>query len=388
VTKILYNVDSKGKTRYVTFHTATRLLGGYEIKRDSGLVGGTNVSQPTITIDKGKAKRTLEQQVQLEFDSLVNKARDKGYKDTVEELTTYKTDANGNKKPQLAKDPRGKLPHTITEEEAREVILSRIQKIIKGKKGYISKKLDGVRMLQGMKSNKINSTSRSGKSYNPITKEIVKDPCIREFFDKYPNYQLDGELYVHGVLLEELSGDARKHEWIESRHAKLQYWIFDIVAEGLTFEERLEILKTIQPKTEKVVIVEHVAVTDNIDIIMAYYDKWIEEGYEGGIWREASSLYKEGKDNRMIKIKLMQDDEFEITGIAEGLRPEDMVFEMKTADGVAFEAKPKGTVEQRLWYLANIKDLIGKFGTVKFFHYSVSGAPNLPSFKSLREDGE
>ena len=142
MTKILYNVDSKGKTRYVTFRTVA-LSDGYEITRDSGLVGGANVPQPTIAINKGKAKRTIEQQVQLEFDSLINKARDKGYKDTIEELLAYKTDSNGNKKPQLAKDPRGKIDNKLSEVEVRDIIISKIAKVIKGFLGYLSKKLDG-----------------------------------------------------------------------------------------------------------------------------------------------------------------------------------------------------------------------------------------------------
>ena len=242
-------------------------------------------------------------------------------------------------------------------------------------------------MTESLVDNKLRATSRGGKSYNVITREMMKDPCIKEFFTKYPNYQLDGEIYRHGMILEDISGSARKKEWDEERHGKLQFWIFDIVADDLTFEERLVILKEIKPQTDKIVIVEHIAV-DDVDVIMAYHDKWVLEGYEGGIWRNAKSLYKAGKDNRMIKVKLMQDAEFEITGISEGLRPEDMVFTLKTEEGVDFEAKPGGTVEKRLWYLANYKDLIGKFATIKFFYISDKGSPNLPIFKCLRDDGE
>ena len=387
MTKVLYNVDSKGKTRYVTFRTVTT-SNGYEIERNSGLTGGANVPQPTITITKGKAKRTIEQQVQLEFDALISKARDKGYKDTIEELGETKTDSNGNKKPMLAKDPRGKIDSKFSEEEARIIILDKISKIIKDKKGYLSKKLDGVRMTESLRDNKLRSTSRGGKSYNVITKEMMKDPCIKEFFDKYPNYQLDGEIYYHGMNLEEISGSARKQEWDEERHGKLQFWVFDILAEGLSFENRLEILRELKPQTDKIVIVEHILV-DDIDTIMAYHDKWIEEGYEGGIWRLADGMYKiGGRDTRMIKVKLMQDAEFEITGISEGLRPEDMVFTLKTKEGLTFEAKPGGTVEQRLWYLEHYKELVGKFATIKFFYISDKGVPNLPIFKCIREDGE
>lgn len=138
----LFNIDSKQKIRQVTFEYV-KTDEGYTINRNSGLVGGATVPQPSLVITKGKASRTLQQQVDLEFNSLISKARDKGYKDSPEELSSVKTDANGNRKPQLAKDPRGKIDPSVTEEEARKIIISRIEKIIKGKKGYMSKKLDG-----------------------------------------------------------------------------------------------------------------------------------------------------------------------------------------------------------------------------------------------------
>ena len=121
----LFNVDSKQKIRQVTFEYK-KTDEGYIIYRNSGLFGGAIVHQPSLIIIKGKASRTLEQQVQLEFNALISKARDKGYKDSTERLSSVKTDGSGKKKPMLAKDPKGK-----------------IETLIKGKKGYASKKLDG-----------------------------------------------------------------------------------------------------------------------------------------------------------------------------------------------------------------------------------------------------
>lgn len=244
-------------------------------------------------------------------------------------------------------------------------------------------------MTNGMKISKaLFTSSRGGKSYDAIASvKMLKDPCIQKFFDKYPNYQLDGEVYVHGKNLEELSGSMRKKVYDEARHGDFQFWIFDIIADGLTFEERLEILKEIVPETNSVVIVEHVLVT-TVEEVMELHDAWVELGFEGGIWRCADSDYKEGKDARMIKVKLMQDDEFEIIGISAGLRDEDMAFILKTEDGHIFEAKPMGSVAKRKEYLDSINELIGKKATIKYFYISEKGVPNLPVFKTIREEGE
>lgn len=89
----------------------------------------------------------------------------------------------------------------------------------------------------------------------------------------------------------------------------------------------------------------------------------------------------------MLKVKMFQDDEFEITGMTDGLREEDFVFNMKTKEGYPFEAKPMGDRALKKWYRENIDKLIGQMGTVKYFGYTATenAVPNLPVFKSLRD---
>ena len=84
-----------------------------------------------------------------------------------------------------------------------------------------------------------------------------------------------------------------------------------------------------------------------------------------------------------MKIKVFQDSEFIITGITEGLRDEDFVFNLVTADGKPFEAKPTGTREERQEYRDNIDNIIGKKGTVKYFGFTPDGIPNLPVFRAV-----
>lgn len=91
----------------------------YVIKRFTGQFGGKITEQPTKIIERGKAKRSVLMQAELEYKSLINKALNKGYKKlseltktpfdeiTGEELdklvSSIKTDMAGNIKPQLAK---------------------------------------------------------------------------------------------------------------------------------------------------------------------------------------------------------------------------------------------------------------------------------------------
>lgn len=65
--------------------------GIYTIKRITGQYQGKMTEQPELIIERGKAKRTPFQQAELEFNSIVNKYIDKGYKKLIS-LTNKKFD--------------------------------------------------------------------------------------------------------------------------------------------------------------------------------------------------------------------------------------------------------------------------------------------------------
>ena len=61
----------------------------FTINRTTGQYQGKLTNQPELTIEKGKAKRSVIEQANLEYDSIVKKYLDKGYK-KLETLTTKK----------------------------------------------------------------------------------------------------------------------------------------------------------------------------------------------------------------------------------------------------------------------------------------------------------
>ena len=112
----LISRDSKGKIRQLNFKLEKTEQDTYIIHRESGLLGGTFIKQPDLEINKGKVKRTIKQQAELEYNSLIKKALDKGYKNIqdlgiailTEEtanlaLPKTNTDQNDIKKPMLCK---------------------------------------------------------------------------------------------------------------------------------------------------------------------------------------------------------------------------------------------------------------------------------------------
>jgi hypothetical protein len=92
-----------------------------------------------------------------------------------------------------------------------------------------------------------------------------------------------------------------------------------------------------------------------------------------------------GRKSTMLKMKEYDEDEFKITGWEEGARDEDFVFVLETKDGKEFEAKPMGDRALKAQYLEDMDNIIGKFGTVKFFAYSDEGKPTQTTFKTIRD---
>lgn len=126
--QILVSRDNNNKCRVVQIEAIFNEEHIYwEIHRYSGLLNGKMTAQPIITIMTGKAKRSLDQQCQLEFNSHVKKYLDKGYKtieslgytslDTFKESNLPKTNTNqdGVVKPMLCKvyDPSDKKSQGI-----------------------------------------------------------------------------------------------------------------------------------------------------------------------------------------------------------------------------------------------------------------------------------
>jgi DNA ligase-1 len=195
-----------------------------------------------------------------------------------------------------------------------------------------------------MKDGIIQTSSRGGQDYNIAAHYIIHDPFVEYVLKNNPNYILDGELYIHGKPLSYISGLCRL-ETLDDRHKDLTFQCYDIVREDLPFNQRLNILHSIEhnrPIDSKLEIVFHSEVQGK-DNIIALHNRYVDLGYEGLVIRDPEQTYKCGaRDKRMLKIKMFQDGEFKIVGITDGLREEDFVFNMETKEGYPFEAKPMG----------------------------------------------
>lgn len=394
----LVSKDAKNKIRVVAMSAGwDDSQHGYVIHRTTYQMGGKHTSQPDIWIYKGKASRTLKEQLNLEYKSNMKKYLDKGYKLLEKTLNQYSEEELHQIIGEVVTDSSGFAKHMLAK-QADKVKDSSIEKV---DTWVVSRKIDGVRCSFYWKDGEVKSASRGGGDYDPSTYQIREHPALIKLLSENPGWILDGELYKHGKSLQQISGAARMEktaggcDWLE-------YYIYDVMIPDAPFEDRLKCLNDItellnlsfNPEREweedelRVQIVPHVLVTgkNKKEQIMELHNQYVAEGWEGCVARDASKPYKYGgRGMEMVKFKMYQDAEFEITGISEGLRPEDMCFTLVTDDGIEFKAKPMGSRELKEQYRANLPNLVGKLATVKYFYLSDDGTPLQPVLKAIRD---
>jgi DNA ligase-1 len=362
-----------------------------------GQEGGKMTVKPE-SITKGKQGRTPYEQAVSEAEGRIKKQVDKGYREDKVELENLPVLA------MLSKD------HTKDGKE--ETIEDGV---------FISDKLDGVRCLAKCKLvggvKVVTLESRTGQPYDVphIVEELLN---IME-----PGDILDGELYVHGPSLQEITSAVKRTDpekkiaaaykkmqkacggdgyedaeaeyaeaiMIESLRNDLEFHVFDLVVMDTPFEERLEMLteysssRFLNDIASYVIMVPYQYVDNLADLTTQL--KWcIERGYEGVMYRTKGGLYESGKRSTGLwKFKLFMDSEFLILDV-----------EPRKDDGSAFSVQNDlndktfsvtlGSMNERAEFLANKELYIGKLITVQYqARYKDTLLPQFPTGKAIRD---
>jgi len=245
---------------------------------------------------------------------------------------------------------------------------------------YVQGKYDGIRCIAIVKNGKCTLWSRTRKpvySCPHIIAEIEKN-----FKD---DIILDGELYNDEFKnnFEHIVHLVRQQE-PDKNCTDVQYHIYDTVNDN-TFDERINLLskKFAAPTTPnfKYLVLAETHMVEDEASVPDWFDEFKEMGLEGAILRNAAGLYVNKRSSDLIKVKEMQDDEFEIIGINEGrgkLQGHVGAFVCVTKDGKEFLAKMSGETARLREYFLNHSLWKGKQLTVQF--QDLTGANNVPRF--------
>jgi ATP-dependent DNA ligase len=297
-------------------------------------------------------ERDSEAQAEFEFDAVIKKQRDKGFR------------AKGERKNVR---PMPMLAHKFVDHKKKVEFPV-----------YVQPKLNGMRMLFDGE----NGWSRGNKEVIPEVIQHLK-------FDT-GGFILDGELMLpNNVLLQESMTAIKKYR--PELSPKLLYHVYDIVDSELPYAKRQQIIHDIlHTAPSNVVRVPTWEAFNEVDV-MVWHKSFVRDGFEGTMIRNPDMPYEIGKRSySLLKLKDFVDAEYRIVAVTDGDGSDVglAIFELETDSGERFNCRPEGSQENRADLFKNRRELVGKYLTVRYQELSKDGIPIFPVGVSIREWGE
>jgi len=256
-------------------------------------------------------------------------------------------------------------------------------------KVFIQPKLDGVRCI----FTKDGAYSRTGKEFKNLA-HIKYD--LVDFFKKYPDIVLDGELYNHALKndFEKIISLVRKQKPTDqdARDAQhlVQYHVYDATHSMLscvTYQSRFNWLTRYLPIAATMTLIKNTVVESALHAHILH-DVHLTQGYEGSMLR-LNKKYEHKRSYNLQKFKDFSDTEATIVGYEAGKGKFTGLigkFFMQDDDGNEFGCPiGKGyNFADRKNILDNIHDYIGQRATFTYFQRTQAGSYRHPLFKTLR----
>ena len=255
-------------------------------------------------------------------------------------------------------------------------------------KVFIQPKLDGVRCI----FTKNGSYSRTGKQFHNLRHIELR---LERFFKAQPNAVLDGELYNHALRddFEQIISLVRKQKPTDEdrRNAQhlIQYHVYDMIAEGPSYEDRLNWLLSSKNLWSNVVVSVDTLEVHGYNGAEVVHKVFLNKGYEGSILR-LNGPYEQKRSYNLQKFKDFHDTEATIIGYEAGKGKFTGLigkFLMIDDNGIEFGCPiGKGyNYSDRRYILENIHDYIGKRATFTYFERTKASSYRHPLYKTIRD---
>lgn len=366
--RFLYKQDSKGKIRQWNGWVEAGQSGRWLMYVETGLLDGNKVKNRPKIYYAGKQKRDAKGQAIFELESKINKKRDEGYFDTIQEAQDTLVIL-----PMLALD-FNKRSHNIDYPAIGQ------------------RKFDGVRSMASINSDgSVSLKSRKGKEFphmNHLRQQVASLKGIPD------GAFLDGELYSDTLTFQEVVGLVRRESLKagdEDKLKQISYRLYDMLDPNnrdAGFQDRYDTLKTILGSTppKNLILTKNFEINDKAEV-KPLHDQFVKEGYEGIMIRNKDGEYGINKRSKNLqKFKEFYDQEFQIVGYEEGTGNDagTVIWVCMTENGDLFKARPRGTREERTEYFQKGDDFIGATLTVRYFEMTDDGIPRFPVGVAIR----
>lgn len=394
----VYQLDSKGNTKQWSVQVDNVSNTGV-ITVEHGLKDGKlTVEKTIITVGKnpGKANETTPfTQAVKEAEAKIEQKLRKGYVADITQVRPAGILGSGIPKPLLAEK------HDPTEKQSKSKNLKRIG--IEGMLVGVQRKKDGNRCLIRVNQQGAFPSTREGDAFPTNGLEHILDSIHATFMKSYDFYNkkygiteyiLDGELYTNVVSFNKLNGIATKEDKTPADLiicAQIKYHLYDVML-PVGYETRYKIIQNFGSASVHVEECFFIVATDAN--IKQYLEMFLAEGEEGLMLRQLGMPYENKRSWQLCKVKLFEDDEFEIVGFEESakgnmagavvLKAPAGCFDRNGDPIHTFKAGLKFSHEECREFWANPAKYAGKLATVEFFGKSEYGIPRFPKCRKLR----
>lgn len=352
-------VEDPQATATITITTQTK-LDGKEVERHDVITEGKNLGKSNET--------TPYEQAVSEAESRYRKKLKDGYST---EIPTDTSQASSN----ALGLPRPMLAHPIDKVKKVEF------------PAHWQAKLNGHRALVTRRNGELMMYSRKGERITTM------NHILTHLEDKVEEgIILDGELYIHGMKLQDIGKLVKK--W-RPESVNVQYHVYDMITDT-PYSQRYEHLFTVIGLADvdwPVQLVTTICVED-MEKAQRLTDQAIEDGYEGGILRTPDKGYLAGfRSRQLLKMKTFDDAEFTVVDIIQGktrhvndVSLEVAILVCETSDGKRFEVTAHGDMyeKDRIWHERD--NHVGRLVTVKYYDITKDGIPFHPVALQWRED--
>lgn len=391
--QVIYKQDISGRIREWTINVVDRGT-HVEIVSSTGIQGSPNHHPTVVPIytgkNIGKVNETApwQQAVNDALSAAELKLREE-YRFSIADIRPQEL-RSGIKSPMLAQtyDPNGKNGKTLAKFK------------LEGKIVHVQPKYDGNRCMAVINLEGCTFYTRKGDVMP------VKLPHIeQQLFENYKRagytneIVLDGELFSDLIPFKALNGllntkkplTPKQQEYADSTYLVL----FDVIA-YVPYMERHDALQPFASKDVRVIPTYEIEATDAT--IREYMDRFLEEGHEGLMIRELSSIYEHRRSPNLLKYKDWLESEFKFLGIEEDSRGGGLIggfiMEMDDQSHIDSNGKPILTFKaacawshpEQKEFSANVDEHIGGMATIKYRLSPGMPRPLFAKFKSMRYD--
>lgn len=371
---ILYQRGKNGELR--VWRTWTK---GDTVFAESGVQGGklTQSSYRAKPKNKGRSNETsAEQQAKLEAQAEWQKKLSRKYSETPPD------DAEIHENMPM-------LAHRFFDKDNPGTRTTHARKLVWPVDVQV--KFDGVRAKARIVDGEIRLFPRSGQLSECYDAKHIIQQLGRWFV---PDMELDGEIYVHGKKLQEITSLAKRFRVPDS--TVLIYHVYDVPMfqgdRGKPWHMRRKILEEVLVESPSVKMVKTISAED-VDDVNGFARRWRERGFEGAIVRARDGLYECGhRSAGLLKVKDYLDDEFEVIGCEEGDGKDEgtatfvcLTNEKKQSDRKEFRARMRGTIDERRRFWNERARYIGRKLTVSFIRWTAEGKPQEPVGEAFRD---